>query len=139
MVYARLDKKMEAEPHRKDALKLRVELLQVEPSNLTRQAAYLLALAHAGKHAEAAGSAAKVRPRMTQSTEPAIATGALLGRLPPQDSAKKAAYLAQALDALESATKEDYKNLVMLQTDPALEPLRANPRFVEIVKTVQSR
>jgi tetratricopeptide (TPR) repeat protein len=53
-----------------EALKIYEELVQIEPNNMTWRAGYALALARAGKVAEASKTAAELSRRCPQSQQP---------------------------------------------------------------------
>jgi serine/threonine-protein kinase len=122
-----------------DALKLREELLRLETNNLARKAAYLLALARAGQSTTAAGFAPKLRPKLSQSTELLLQLARCWAVCAGKDAANKAAFTANALEALEAATKADYKDAHVLETDPDLVALRTEPRFKAVIERVKTR
>ena len=135
----RLNQQPEADKHFQEALRLRTELLQIEPTSLSRQAAYRLALARCGKHIQAAQAAATARPKIARSTDLLLQQARCYARCAAQDTEKKLAYLQSALEALRAATGGEYRAATVLLTDPDLEPLRAEPAFKELVAQIQAR
>src|SRR5262249_42523839 len=136
-VYGVLKKKAESEKHYKEALQLRFELYQVEPASLSRQAALVLAFAHAGKLKEATDNAARIGPRMTQSTELQLQLARCWAVCAAQETDKGSKSLDQAMAMLRAATKDGYQNAVLLQTDPDLEILRGQPAFKTILEQIK--
>jgi tetratricopeptide (TPR) repeat protein len=135
----RQGKRPQAEKHYGEALKLRGELLRIEPNSLSRQAAYLLALAHCGKYAEATGGAAKLQPHISKSTQLLLQLTRCSAVCAAADTSEKGRYAAQAMEALTMATRDDYQDAVVLQTDPDLEGIRATGAFKAVLAQVKSR
>ncbi|HZT81702.1 MAG TPA: serine/threonine-protein kinase, partial [Gemmataceae bacterium] len=138
-VSARLGKRPEADKHAQEALKLRTELLQAAPANLPRQADYVLALARAGKYADAAAAAAKVRPKVSQSADLLLQVARCYATCAAAGTPQKADYVKQALETLRAATDKDYQDAVALQTDPDLEAVRGEAEFRALVEKVKAR
>jgi tetratricopeptide (TPR) repeat protein len=131
-------KTADAEKHYEKALKLETALLQLEPANVTRQAARVLALARAGKHAEATAEAAKVQPRVARSPELLLQMARCYATC-AADKSRKADCVKRALDALRAATAKEYRDAVALQTDPDLQSLRGEAAFQKILEEVKAR
>jgi len=120
VLHLRQGQRPEAEKYYRQALQVREDLLQLERNNRDWQAAYLLALAHCGKHAEAARGAEGLRQNVARSTELllqlarcyAVCAGAAA------DPAQKQRHTEKALEAMAAATQEGYKDLVILRSDP---------------------
>jgi serine/threonine-protein kinase len=127
----------EADKHYQTALGLRAELLQVETNSPARQANYLLALARAGKHADAAAGASKLRPRLTQSTQLLLQLARCWAHC--ATASQKDHCAAQALEALRTATNDDYKDAVVLETDVDLQALRDVPDLQALIARIKSR
>lgn len=138
-VSARLGKRPEADKHAQEALKLRTELLQAAPANLPRQADYVLALARAGKYADAAAAAAKVRPKVSQSADLLLQVARCYATCAAAGTPQKADYVKQSLETLRAATDKDYHDAVALQTDPDLEAVRGEAEFRALVEKVKAR
>jgi serine/threonine-protein kinase len=139
-VYARQGKKAESAKHYQEALKLRQDLLQIETNVLSRQAAYLVALAHAGKHAEASGWVQKIGSRMVHSTELQMQMARCLAICAAHDGGEKSKHVPAAVKYVQDATRaKAYKNVVLLETDPDLESLRPVAEFQAVVAQVKVR
>jgi eukaryotic-like serine/threonine-protein kinase len=138
-VSARLGRSAEAEKHYQEALQSRSEWLQIEPSNVPRQTAYLLALARSGKPVEAAQEAMKLRPRVAHSTELLLQLARCFAMCAAQDAAQKQQHVERALDALRAALGDDYRDHIALQTDPCLEPLHPEKEFQQLIAQVKAR
>jgi serine/threonine-protein kinase len=128
-----------AEKHFREALELRQELVQLDPANLTWQAAHLQALARCGEHARACSGAEKLRRRVPHSTELLLRVADCFGVCAALDTPEKPQYVAKALEALQAATRDDYKDAVALQTDPELEPLRQEPVYQTVLGKIKAR
>src|SRR5262249_1045635 len=124
--------------HFQEALRLRTELLQIEPNNLARQAAYVLALAHAGKHADAAAGVAKVQPQVTRSTPLLLPAARCWAVCAAGEKTTNRPYAEKAMEALQAATGEEYQDAVALETDPDLEALRSEAAFQAKIARVNS-
>jgi serine/threonine-protein kinase len=124
----RRGQRMEAEKHYGEALKIREDLAVLHPDHRVWQAAYAMALARCGKHADASRRADDLRRQAGQSSElllqlarcHAVCASAAQQK---QDSTSKALEALQALAAL------DYRDPGMLRTDPDLAPLQKEPAF----------
>jgi serine/threonine-protein kinase len=131
--------KADAARHSEEALKLREELYRADSGNPVHKAAFVLAMARSGKHAPADFYAGKLRPEMSKSPELLLQLARCWSVCASQDSPQKAQYLDRALQALQAATKDDYKDAVALQTDPDLAALRTEPRFQAVIDRVKAR
>ncbi len=138
-VCTRLGKDSEAGGRYQMAWNLRQTWLQLVPTSLPRQAADLLASALDGKHAEAAQGAAALRPKVGQSTELLLQVAHCYAVCAARDASKKAQYVQGAMESLRAATAQDYKDHVLLQTDPYLEAIRAEPAFQATLAEVKAR
>jgi serine/threonine-protein kinase len=135
---AALGKRPDAEKHYQEALRLRKALWQVEPTNLVREAAYLLALARGGRREEAAAGAAKLLPRAAKKTVLLLDVARCYAACAAGDGPKQREYSEQALVALKQAVAEkDYKAVFVLETDPDLAAVRAAPAFKALVDEVK--
>jgi serine/threonine-protein kinase len=137
-----LDKEEAAKPHYADASKLRGELWQIDKSVLSRQIGFVVAMGRAGDRPNAMRLLEDtLRKRMIDSKSPdlmlQVARGYAICSADPKLDRKR--NIAQALATLEEATKDDYRDVVVLQTDPDLAVLRDEPAFKELVARIQSR
>jgi tetratricopeptide (TPR) repeat protein len=125
----------EAAKHYQEALRVRGELVQIEPNNLSWQAAYLRALAHAGKGAEAAPKAEalcrenpKSTPLLLEAARCYAACAA--GAAAP---ANRERYAAKAIEAVRAAAAAGYKDPIALRTDPDLAPVQTEQAFRDLL------
>jgi tetratricopeptide (TPR) repeat protein len=121
-------KQPEADRDAREALRLREELAQTEPNNLTWRAAYLLALARAGKQPEASRGATELAAR---AAGPSLLLDAARchALCAATDTAQKQRHTDRALRALQAAADQGYADAIVLRTDPDLESLRNEPAF----------
>jgi len=138
-VSAVLGKAPQAEQHYREALKRYTELVAVETDSPARQVDRLLALARAGQCADAAAGAAKLRPKVAQSTQLQLQLARCWAVCAARDPAQKAQHAERALQTLRAATGDDYKDVLLLQNDPDLLVLRADPGFQGVIAAVKSR
>jgi tetratricopeptide (TPR) repeat protein len=121
----------DAEGRRKMSLLLREGLTRIEPACVSWKAAWLLALAHMGRQAEAEAVAAELTPRAAGNAElllqlaryHAIRAGKAAA---PQ---QRRAAAEQALALLGDAVKAGYVDRFTLAGDPDLAPLRQEPGY----------
>jgi serine/threonine-protein kinase len=132
-------KKADADTHYLEAFKLRKELYHMQENNPTFQAAFVLAGARTGKIIPADHFASKFRLGMGKSPPLLLQLARCWSICAATDLPQKAEYLKRALEALQTATKDDYQDVVVLQTDPELEPLRPLPTFQAVIREVKSR
>jgi tetratricopeptide (TPR) repeat protein len=127
----RQGRRPEAARRYQEALQLRADLAELEPSNRVQRAAYLLALARCGKHAEAGRGALALRKEASDRPELLVQVArcyvACAGGVRGEEAE---GYRAQALDALNAlAAVPGYRDAVALRTDPDLAPLRKESAF----------
>ena len=135
---ARLGKRAQADKHFGEALRLRTELQQTDAANLSRQAAFALALARAGKCADAAHAARRLRPRVGQSTELLLQLARAWAVCAAVDE-DKTKHRHLALEVLRAAAKDGYQDFQVLATDPSFESLRALASFQSLLNEVKAR
>jgi tetratricopeptide (TPR) repeat protein len=133
-----LGKAAEAEKHYQEALRLRTELLHIEQNNPARQMAHALALAHAGKHSDAAAEAARVQPKVTHSTQLLLQAAYCWAVCAAGENPPKRPFAEKAVEALRAATAEDYQDAVALETDPDLVSLHTDAAFQAVIARVKS-
>jgi serine/threonine-protein kinase len=141
-VSAALGKRPEAEKHFKEALRLRQRLWEIQPTNVVREAAYLLALARCGQREEAAAGAAKLLPGAAEEKKTVLLldVARCYAACAAGDGPKKREYSEQAVAALKAAVAEkDYKADFVLETDPDLAAVRAAPAFKALIDEVKGR
>ena len=75
---------------------------------------------------------------MAQSTELQLQLARCLAVCAAGEAEEKTKYLEQAIDLLTAATRKNFKNAVVLQTDPSFAVLREHPVYKKIMEQVQS-
>jgi serine/threonine-protein kinase len=139
VVAKRLKNNSDADKHFQEAFKLRKEMYLLQENNPMYQAAFALAGARIGKIVPADHFAAKFRPAMEKSPELLLQLARCWSLCASIDSPQKDQYLKKGMEALKAATREDYKDVVVLQTDADLEALRPAPAFQSVITLVKSR
>ncbi len=123
------DRRAEARKHYEAALAMREELVGIEPSNRTWRAAYLLTLAHCGRHADAAAKAEELTRQapgsVPLSVQAARCFAACAASAP--EAGLRRQYTEKAAGALRAAVAAGCKDLPALRTDPDLAPLAQDP------------
>ena len=117
---------MEAEKQYAEALKIREDLALLHPDHRVWQAAYAVALAHASKHADAARRADELRRQAGQSPELLLQV-ARCHAVCASAAAPKQDHTSKALEALQALAALDFRDPVLLRTDPDLAALQKEP------------
>jgi eukaryotic-like serine/threonine-protein kinase len=117
----------EARKYYQEALNIRQEFTRLEPENRVCQAAFLLALARCGKHVEAARGADVLRPQAANSAELLLQLARCYAVCASQDS------LSKALETLRELRALDYRDPVVVRTDPDLAALRTEAAFLSLL------
>jgi serine/threonine-protein kinase len=124
-------------------LGLRDELAKIDPGS---QVGLMLAQARCGRHAEAAALA----QRFAASNDSnllfqaacgfALSAGAVraAGSASPADRALAQKYLDGAFAAMGKAVKSGWKDPAALRTEPDLDPIRSDPRYAALEKSVRT-
>jgi tetratricopeptide (TPR) repeat protein len=123
---------VEAEKHYGEALKIREDLAVLHPDHRVWQAAYAVALAHAGKHAVAARRADDLRRQAGQSPELLLQVARCHAAC-AASAEQKEGQISKALEALQALAALDYRDPVMLRTDSDLAPLQKEPAFLSLL------
>jgi tetratricopeptide (TPR) repeat protein len=122
-----------------ECLKLRVELAKIDPKDTQAQFEAMLILARVGRQAEAEKSALALVAQA--SGDPRVlfqaACGLALAVVGP-DQAASDRCRERALQVLGDLLKNGWKDRVTLETDPDLEPVRADPRFAALLAGMPS-
>jgi hypothetical protein len=128
----------DAPPHRKEALRLWIELLELEPNNLMWQGAVCRNLAHSGKDAEAAKRAdglIKKNPASPVLQLEAARCYAICAATATEPDTRTA-YTKKAVDAVRAAQAAGYKDHFALRMDPDLAPLREDADFKALLAEI---
>jgi serine/threonine protein kinase len=140
-----LKKSAEARKHYEDAFKLREELLLIDQGDQRRKtnpaakAGYVLAKARKGDHAAGAAGADRVRTLVGKHTELLLQIVRTYAVCAAANTPQKADLVKRALDTLQEATRQEYRDAFVLENDPELEVLRGEPAFKSILEKVKSR
>ena len=125
----------------REALRLRLQLLDIEPNNLSWQAACLPTLAHCSKEAEALKKAAelcgkhpKSVPLLLDAARCCAACAATAA-----DAAAKEKDVERAVAALRAATEAGYKDVGAWKTDPDLAAIREEAGYKSLVEELAKR
>jgi serine/threonine-protein kinase len=125
----------EATKRLQEALKIREEMLQIEPNNQPWRAAFALTLARAGKPNEASKIAEDVYRRCPNSAELLlqVARSHAICAKGEADTAKKRQFTEKSLKALHNLVAIGWKDARLLETDPDLAPVRNEAAFRELM------
>jgi serine/threonine protein kinase len=136
-----LNRPQAADEHYRKSLQLRIDLfkMQQSPSNII---GLMIAQARCGEHAKAVKNAEALRQLRPANPSdltqiactyalaiPAVAHGKKPEELTEEDRALQKEYAAKAMKALFQATSGPYVDLISLDTDPDLAPLRNLPDY----------
>jgi serine/threonine-protein kinase len=148
-VYWALGDLVKAAEHFQASRKTREALTKDDPDNPQRQIELLLARARCGRHEEASKLAAAIAAKAPRHPGvlfavaggyalciPAVAQGKAEASLSDAERSLRNSYADAALKILQQAIECGYHDAMALEHDPDLEPLRANPRYHEILKGV---
>jgi eukaryotic-like serine/threonine-protein kinase len=141
LVALRLGEADEARRRFEDARKIRDDLELVDPHNQSWKMASALTTAHCGEHVAAAKKAQEVIDKSPDNIGLLLQVGRCLAVCSAKatDANAKAAYRRRALDALRKATRGDYRDSVLLQTDSELSLLGDDGEFAAILAEIQAR
>ncbi len=133
--FQRLGGPLEADKHYHACLKLRQTRAKEDPRNARNQIGVMLVLARLVQHLEAVELAEKLRASAPQ--DPGIlfftaCTYALCSQV--KEPALSAGYAAKAIEALNAAIDNGYKDRVAVQYDPDLEPIRGHSQYGGLVE-----
>ncbi|MCU0961386.1 MAG: protein kinase [Pirellulaceae bacterium] len=148
----RMDRGPEANAIYAQCLTLREELSAADPEDPQSQIALMLAHARCGHHQQAAALAGRLQQQAADNpgTLFYVACGYALSAGAVRQAAEAAAspsddlrqlpdqYAASALEALTTAVRLGYRDVVALETDPDLEPIRQLPAFTQLIAGLKS-
>ncbi len=140
-----------AQHHFEECLKLRDELAKADPRNSHKLIDLMISLSRCGRHKEAADMAERLCPRAEQDPSIlfniacgyALCFGAVAegrqngGELTADDRTSQASYTASALNAIDQAIQQGYRDVVGLERDPDLAPIRSNPQFIQFITSLK--
>lgn len=116
---------------------IREELAKKDPKNLRRRMELMMVLAHCGEHARAAALAEKVLKETAKDDNELLLdvarTYAQCAAADDADAALRQQYLTRAEEALQAAVKHGFKDVVELETQPDLAPLRGEAAFKKVL------
>jgi hypothetical protein len=121
-----------AREHYLKSLELREDLVALDESNDRRQLELMLALAHCGDHARAAGIAEKYRSGESPDNELLIDVSrcfAQCSMAASDDVELRRVYSERAIAALTAAIAQGYRDAVYLESEPDFDPIRKHPEF----------
>lgn len=146
----RLGKREEAEEFFRESFKVREPLAKANPAS--HAIPFMLVAARCGDHARAARIAEQFRPAAEKSPQtwfqiaccyalciPAVEHGKDVHAITDADKQLQQTYRDKALEALKRLTAGAYHDVVDLETDPDLDPLRNAPDFKAIVTAVRQK
>jgi serine/threonine protein kinase/tetratricopeptide (TPR) repeat protein len=113
------------------ALSIRKDLVERSPENDRRQMELMLAQAHCGEHQPASALANKYASSGSPDNETLIDVARCLAQCSQatDDPALRSEYSSRALGALGTAVAQGYRDVVFLECDPDLDPLRDQAAF----------
>jgi tetratricopeptide (TPR) repeat protein len=147
LVLKRSGKPADAQRQFATALKLLKLLAERDPQNLAVQFEYALTLAHAGRHAEAAAMASRLRERVGTNpnylynlacsyAECEAAAGPPAGAVAGAAAATRLGYAEKALAALRDAVRGGFRDAGLARIDPDFDPVRGRPEFAAILTSI---
>lgn len=138
LLAARAGEADKARDYYEQARKVRAELSEIEPSNLTWRAALALTLAHCGQTTEAAVQAAEVVKQAPESVGLLLQAARCYSICSiSADADQRPRFQELALETLRAATKDDFRDPILLKTDPDLAPLAGLPQFAELLAQIK--
>lgn len=141
LVAARRGASDESRQRFNDARKLRSDLLLVDPNNQSWQIACALTLAHCGEHAAAAKQAQEVIDKSPDNVGLLLQAARCWAVCAADATAAedKQSYRRRAIEAVRKATAGEYRDAVLLETDPELAPLSGDASYAAVLSEIKSR
>jgi serine/threonine-protein kinase len=124
-----------------ESLRIREEMARKDPNSQEEKMNLMLILAQSGRQAEAAAIAEAVRVGREKDQEllVTIARGyAECAATTIDDPGTKRSYEEKAVAALQSAVAAGYKDVMILETAPDLQPIRELPEFKRLLERVKA-
>jgi serine/threonine-protein kinase len=131
-----------AKTHFQDCLTIRQQLADKDAINDRRKTELMLVLAHCGDHARAAGIAAELGKTIKPDAEFLIDVArcyAQCAAATPADDALRSRYTQAAIQAVETAAKLGYRDIVYLTTEVDFDPLRKQGGFGQVLDAIRRR
>jgi tetratricopeptide (TPR) repeat protein len=130
------------ERHFRACLELREQIVAADQKNDLRRRELMVVLPHCGQHQRAAEMADAMWTG--QAVDRALlfeiaCCYAQCAAAAAPDAALSRGYTDKAIQALGEAVRHGYKDTVMLETDPDLEPVRTLAGFQELLKQLRSQ
>lgn len=138
-VAERLGRQLEAAQNYREARKVREDLLLVDANNPAWQAAGALTLAHCGEYIAAAERMTQVAQRFPKSVGVKLQAArcyAVCAAAAPED--QRQSYRQRAIEALRSATSGEFRDPVLVRTDPDLASLLSEPSVSEMLARLET-
>jgi serine/threonine protein kinase len=126
-----------AREHYQESLRLREALVAVDESNDRRQLELMLALAHCGDHARAAGIAERYRSSESPDNELLIDVARCFAQCSAaveNDPDLQSRYAMNAISSLTAAVAQDYRDAEYLEFEPDFDPLQGRDDFRTLVR-----
>jgi len=123
--------------HFQEALSLREQLLSLDSQNVFYQADVACSLAHCGRPNDAAHSANALRKRGADNPILLVQIAGCYARCAAVGpAAENPRYLDKSLEVLRAAIRKDFKDRLLVKTDPDLEPIRRQAGYQEILARI---
>jgi tetratricopeptide (TPR) repeat protein len=136
----RLGEAKTAGAHFRDSLGIYEVEAKASPQNMVLKKSLMVTLARCGNHARATEIAETVRKRSPKDEESLVKVACCYALCasdgtgsPPPDRKTQEQHRAKALDALRQAVTNNYRDVVAIETEPDLDPIREDPRLKTVV------
>jgi serine/threonine-protein kinase len=123
-----------------ECLEIREALAAKDARSYRKKLDLLVVLARVGKHPRAAQLAEQLRSGHEKNTDFLIHAARCYAQCAlavPSDLTLRPRYLELALAALQSALKNGYKDIIVLETNPDLDPIRGSAAFKKMIDEVK--
>jgi tetratricopeptide (TPR) repeat protein len=130
-----------AAPIYEEARELRDRIAELDPQNLSWQAARALTHAHCGRRAESAGQVESLLQRAGESPAAQLQAArcfAVCSQSEP-DAAQKRQFIERSLASVARALDADFSDPVLLTSDPELASLASEPAFQSLLEKLNEQ
>jgi hypothetical protein len=144
---ARAGKHPAAEKNFLDSLAIRQKRAKADPDDISLKKDLMITLARAGEHQQAAQLAEEIRRLPVDGGSLVEVAGCLAlcvsavsrgnEKNRPEDETLQKDYAARAVQALQQAVAQGYRNVVNLETEPDLDAIRDHPEFKALLHKLQ--